>query len=556
VGEKMSLKIIALILTTLLVTATIVISSASSQEYTTISINPKDNLSLIDEIFTINVTITNVTNLNGWQIALSFDPSVLNCTKILEPPDSIFAGHATIGLGNNTATPGLIICWNALFAIGDKVSGSGTLCQIKFKGLSEGTSHLNFINVMQIQLNGTFLLDHNYNSIPFHVVNGTAKITVSSKSLSVPFYYQIKTYYSGPAALEMVFDYYGENIDQYEIADVARTFPNVTYTDELRRAGHFSNISTSKGQELTQNITGYTLRKLGYGAFEKTGLTLQQLRTLVAEGYPIIVLTWYDLSKQRSHYRIVVGYNSTHMILHDPWNKNTWGGEYGGSNIALSYATFTELWEYSNNWALFVRPWKITINGRLIKQDTFNITATVEYTCPLLFQDSSYIASACNATIILPSGLSLGEGETAKKTLGTGTMVPNAVSKVSWIIVSPTPNTAYTAKILVEGKINGHVNAHGNYPSYDYTDRIGGEIDVPILRGPDGFGDITGANGLPDRQVDMRDIAVIAFAFGSSPGHPRWNQAADITGSTPGVPDGKVDMRDIAAAAKNFGKKW
>lgn len=549
-------KITFMILVFLLGTMTFTILPSHSQESTTISIKPKDNLALINEIFTINVTIANVTDLNGWQIALSYNPSVLNCTKILEPPDSIFAGRETIGFGNNTDTPGLIICWNALFAIGDKVSGSGTLCQIKFKGLSEGTSHLNFINVMQMQQNGTYIIDPNFNLIPFTVVNGSVKISMASKSISVPFHYQAKNYYSGPAALQMVFDYYGENIDQYEIADVARTFPSVTYPDELRRAGHFSNISTSQGEELPQSITGYSLRKLGYGAFEKTGLTLQQLRTLLADGHPIIVLTWYNLSKQQSHYRVVIGYNSTHIIVHDPWNKNTWGGNYGGPNTALTYATFAELWEYSNNWALFVSPWKITISGKLVKQDTFNVTAKVEYPCPMLFQDTAYTASACNATIILPSGLSLGQGETAKKTLGTGTMTPNSEAVVGWIIVSPTPNSTYTAKILVEGKISGHVNAHGNYPSYDYNDRIGGEIDVPILRGPNGFGDITGANGLPDRHVDMRDIAVIAYAFGSTPGHSRWNEAADITGPTLGVPDGKVDMRDIAAAAKNYGKTW
>ena len=51
-----------------------------------------------------------------------------------------------------------------------------------------------------------------------------------------------------------------------------------------------------------------------------------------------------------------------------------------------------------------------------------------------------------------------------------------------------------------------------------------------------------------DGIVDMRDISIAARAFGSYPGHPRWNPIADIN------KDNKVDMRDLATVARNFGK--
>lgn len=50
-----------------------------------------------------------------------------------------------------------------------------------------------------------------------------------------------------------------------------------------------------------------------------------------------------------------------------------------------------------------------------------------------------------------------------------------------------------------------------------------------------------------DGRVDIRDIAVVAFAFGSYPGHLRWNPAADI------IIDEKVDVKDIARVAKDYG---
>jgi len=53
-----------------------------------------------------------------------------------------------------------------------------------------------------------------------------------------------------------------------------------------------------------------------------------------------------------------------------------------------------------------------------------------------------------------------------------------------------------------------------------------------------------------DGKVDLRDISIVAIAFGSYPGHPRWNLIADIN------QDGKIDLRDIALVARNFGKTY
>jgi uncharacterized protein YfaS (alpha-2-macroglobulin family) len=57
----------------------------------------------------------------------------------------------------------------------------------------------------------------------------------------------------------------------------------------------------------------------------------------------------------------------------------------------------------------------------------------------------------------------------------------------------------------------------------------------------------TDING--DGIVDILDIAIVAKAYGSYPGHPRWNPATDLDGS------GTVDIIDIAKVAKDYGKK-
>lgn len=76
----------------------------------------------------------------------------------------------------------------------------------------------------------------------------------------------------------------------------------------------------------------------------------------------------------------------------------------------------------------------------------------------------------------------------------------------------------------------------------------GGTVTVTIL------GDING-----DFKVDMKDIALVARAFGSDgPNYlyvgslpsANWNPNADVNG------DGKVDMRDIALVARHFGQHY
>ena len=57
------------------------------------------------------------------------------------------------------------------------------------------------------------------------------------------------------------------------------------------------------------------------------------------------------------------------------------------------------------------------------------------------------------------------------------------------------------------------------------------------------LGDIDG-----DGFVTIADVSVTAIAFGSYPGHPRWNPIADLDG------DGMISISDVSAVAINFGK--
>jgi hypothetical protein len=49
-------------------------------------------------------------------------------------------------------------------------------------------------------------------------------------------------------------------------------------------------------------------------------------------------------------------------------------------------------------------------------------------------------------------------------------------------------------------------------------------------------------------KVDILDVAIAARAYGSYPGHPRWNPKADLDGNN------KIDIIDIAKVARDYGK--
>jgi len=117
---------------------------------------------------------------------------------------------------------------------------------------------------------------------------------------------------------------------------------------------------------------------------------------------------------------------------------------------------------------------------------------------------------------------------------------------------------------------NGYPSGGNYWSNYSGTDNYSGPYQN--LTGSDGIGDTSytiDANNedkfpymieikgpyIPgdlnhDGKVNIRDISIVARAFGSYPGHLRWNPSADINN------DNKVNIRDLAIIARNFGKTY
>ena len=75
--------------------------------------------------------------------------------------------------------------------------------------------------------------------------------------------------------------------------------------------------------------------------------------------------------------------------------------------------------------------------------------------------------------------------------------------------------------------------------------RMVGPVDIrttpPEFKGTVRKGDLNG-----DGTVSIADITIWGLAFGSYPGHPRWNQRADINS------DGRVDIVDAMLITREW----
>lgn len=132
-------------------TATILILSIATASIgraspeTKISIVPSTSTAPVDETFTIDVTVTDVTNLYGWEVEISFNNKILEVVNATEGPFLETAGYETFWPPPNLDnTEGAVTC-GALFNLPfppNGANGSGILATITFKAIGQGLTTL------------------------------------------------------------------------------------------------------------------------------------------------------------------------------------------------------------------------------------------------------------------------------------------------------------------------------------------------------------------------------------------------------------------------------
>jgi len=116
-------------------------------------------------------------------------------------------------------------------------------------------------------------------------------------------------------------------------------------------------------------------------------------------------------------------------------------------------------------------------------------------------------------------------------------------------------NVTYRVPVTSENQITlstifFFVKARGESPLDIYScsllDSLGNSISCEVSDGY--FCNFNPYDINNDGVVDMLDISIAAYAFGSYPGHPRWNPLADVNH------DNYVDMVDLSLIARHFGE--
>jgi hypothetical protein len=172
-----SLIVLALI-STVILTLSNLKTKATPADETKLQILPATNTFYINTvppgtIITLNITVVNVTDLFTWQVAVHWDPTMLNYSKIGLPLNHVFAGKQFYEIGPDIHyTEGTVYYSLALAqATIPTFNGTGTLCQLNLTILKPTTLPLScdieFLNPPPASPSDTFLLNHNGLDITF-----------------------------------------------------------------------------------------------------------------------------------------------------------------------------------------------------------------------------------------------------------------------------------------------------------------------------------------------------------------------------------------------------
>jgi hypothetical protein len=111
-----------------------------------LSVAPSTVTASIGDTFSVNITVSNVEDLGGWEFKLYYLSSTLNGTNLTEGPFLKQGGSTYFNVVNFTdnynSTHGIAWVACALLGAGPGVYGSGTLAVITFRAKQLGTSGL------------------------------------------------------------------------------------------------------------------------------------------------------------------------------------------------------------------------------------------------------------------------------------------------------------------------------------------------------------------------------------------------------------------------------
>ncbi len=149
----MTLRVHRILLT--LFSLALLVGLAATPAAADVVVQPATTTVNISQMFSLDVAITNVTDLYAFQFDLGFDPSVLSVTNVWEGP-FLPSGGPTFFIPGVIDNVGGTVSFNAdtLESAIAGVTGSGVLLTFDFTPVAAGTSTVSIFNVILLDSNG------------------------------------------------------------------------------------------------------------------------------------------------------------------------------------------------------------------------------------------------------------------------------------------------------------------------------------------------------------------------------------------------------------------
>jgi len=181
--KKKALPFLICLIMSMLTMSSTFANSACSQTETTLTVEPQnivDPTLVPNATFQINITVTNVVELYGWEFKLYYLKSVLTLTSVRFGP-FLETGGTTFTIDksnqNYNTTHGVVWLADSLLAAPGGVNGSGTLASVKFTVNQIGSTNLSLADTKMGNKSGE--------AIPHQTIDGYFSNVVSKAVISV-----------------------------------------------------------------------------------------------------------------------------------------------------------------------------------------------------------------------------------------------------------------------------------------------------------------------------------------------------------------------------------
>jgi general secretion pathway protein D len=162
-----------------LLLATVFSAAGFADSIPALSIDAASSTVSVGNSVTLDVNISNVTDLYGFQFDLGFTPGTLSASSIAEGSFLSLGGPTLFLEGSIDNATGIIsFTADTLFGPGPGIDGNGTLAILTLTGLTEGVS--------SIELSNVILLDSNLNPIDASLLNVSVEVTPGTVATPEP----------------------------------------------------------------------------------------------------------------------------------------------------------------------------------------------------------------------------------------------------------------------------------------------------------------------------------------------------------------------------------